>query len=203
MSSRFAIAGLLVSSLVACEASDSGQTGSAMCAIPAVAPYCLCERLIGIPLRVRVVNVQSTRLSATIEEQYPSAYEPAIPLDPGEMVVGALPLGRPCDEIVIEDGVAQTSFDGVAGDELLVLYSPGENYLACAGSEPTRCGPASDAARLDGTFDWAVPFDAEVDFGAGALLAEESLATVLHDSDSCYHAFGRARLRCEDTVRGP
>jgi len=205
MSYRF-VAGLLpwlAPWLVACEASESGQTGSADCGLPQEAPYCLCGRLLGVPLRVQVVSVQANRLRATVDEQYSHAYQPALTLDPGETVVGTLPFGRPCDEIIIEDDVVQTSFNGVAGDELLVLYSPGEVDRACAGDEPSSCGPAREAARLDGSFEWAVHFDAKLDFGDGAILAPESIETVLHDAESCYQAFSAAPPRCDDTLGGP
>ncbi len=197
MLSRAAIAALVISLVAACEAQDSsGQTGSAVCDLPRTRPHCLCLQLIGVPLRVRVASVDADQLVATVEEQYSSDFSPRTVLEPGETVVGTFPLGRPCDQLVLENDVPRTTFEAVAGDELLVLYLPGDAYQSCAAGELGSCGPESERARLAGRFAWAVHFDEELDFGADTVLSPASLDETLRNSDACYQAFGTAPPRC-------
>jgi hypothetical protein len=76
------------------------------------------------------------------------------------------------------------------GAELFVLFSPGTNggYPRCDSETPEVCSEFRALALLDGYFNFALPWEDELEFGAGHVLPS-SEAAVLATPEACRERF--------------
>jgi MYXO-CTERM domain-containing protein len=138
----------------------------------------------------------------------------------GDRVSGAIDVEKPC--------AAQEHLPTLASAELLVLFIPGSDggypncgvFLACAerscsglsepalsdcwndcdGETAAACSDSRSAALLNGNFRFAVPWEAELDFGAERRLPSADVSVLL-SPETCLERFPYgATPPCNDTV---
>jgi hypothetical protein len=141
----------------------SGQTGSPDC-VPQEA--CVCDPLYGAgtPLRVRVERRQDLRLEAVVEAIVPSTFG-TNGVAVGDRVGGTVDVAQPCNP--------QAPLVAAEGDELLVLFTPGQN---------------DGGTLLEGQYAWAIPWAEPLSFGADHDLPRAELS-VLSDPSRCLERF--------------
>jgi hypothetical protein len=195
----------------------SGQTGSPDCVGPT---SCVCDPLYGAGslLHVHVESAPDGKLQAVIDEIFPSELD-RNPLRVGDRIGGTLSLNEPCS--------SQAPPDLAAGDEALVLFTPGTNgdypncaaFQACAAQQcanlaqpalndcwqtcetqtRTSCDTAREAALSDGYYAWVLRWKDPLSFGASHELPLAELS-VLSSTQSCLERFPADPLPpCQDT----
>lgn len=159
----------------------SGQTGSPDCV---GATSCVCDTLYsgGALLRVHTELATEDALVAIVDEVLGDVDGQPAEVRVGDRIGGGFSRLEPCS--------VEGSPPPAEGAELFVLFNPGSDggYPGCESETRQVCSEFRSAALLNGYFKFALPWEDELDFGAGHVLPRTESAA-LSSVEACWERF--------------